>query len=188
VHTALGKQPIIQGDEPPYALTRADAGDAPDYELIELMFFAYRDLVGDADHLLENFGLGRAHHRLLHFVNRRPGLTIAELLDILKITKQSLNRVLKDMLDRNYIVAFPGENDRRQRLLFPTRRGEALALDVARVQSKRFARVLARFPPCARAKVSEFLLALVNDGERGKVAAVVADDRPRQVCEEPRQL
>ncbi len=185
--TALEKQPIIPGDEPPCAQTLADAGDAPDYEMIELMFFAYRDLVGDADHLLENFGLGRAHHRLLHFVNRRPGLTIAELLDILKITKQSLNRVLKDLLDRNYIVACPGENDRRQRLLFPTRRGEALALDVARVQSERFARVLAQFPG-ARARVREFLLAFVNEGERGKVAAVVAAKRPRQLCEKPRQL
>jgi DNA-binding MarR family transcriptional regulator len=182
--TALGKKRIIQGDQPPCALTRADAAEAPDYELIELMFFAYRDLVGDADHLLEKVGLGRAHHRLLHFVNRRPGLTIAELLDILKITKQSLNRVLKDLLDRSYVVACPGENDRRQRLLFPTLRGEALALDVARVQSKRFARVFARLPHGARASASEFLLALVNEGERPKVTAVVASDRPRQVCEE----
>ena len=120
------------------------------------MFFAYRDFVGDADHLLENFGLGRAHHRLLHFVNRRPGLTIAELLDILKITKQSLNRVLKDLLDRNYIVARPGENDRRQRLLFPTGRGEALALDVARVQSKRFARVFAQLPEAPAPRRANF--------------------------------
>ena len=179
---ALEKQPIIPGA----AATRADDGQSPDYEMIELMFFAYRDLVGDADHLLENFGLGRAHHRLLHFVNKRPGLTIAELLDILKITKQSLNRVLKDLLDRNYIVARPGESDRRQRLLFPTLHGEALALEVARVQSKRFARVFARLPPGSRARAGEFLLARGSEGERGKVAAVVAPDRARRVREEPR--
>lgn len=161
----------------------AEAAAAADYELIELMFFAYRDLVGDADHLLEDVGLGRAHHRVLHFVNRRPGLTIAELLDILRITKQSLNRVLKDMLERNYVVALPGENDRRQRLLFPTRRGEELALEVARVQSRRFASVLARLPPGARAQAIEFLLALVNEGERRKVAAVVASGPPRTVFE-----
>ncbi len=105
--TALEKEPIIHGDHPLSGLTLAGGG-APDDELIELMFFAYRDLVGDADHLLEDFGLGRAHHRVLHFVNRRAGLTIAELLDILKITKQSLNRVLKDLLDRNFVVSCPG--------------------------------------------------------------------------------
>ncbi len=172
---------IIEGAPPPVGF--AQAGGAPDHELIELMFFAYRDLVGDADQLLENFGLGRAHHRLLHFVNRRPGLTIAELLDILKIKKQSLNRVLKDLLDRKYVVACPGETDRRQRLLFPTRRGEALAFEVARVQSQRFARVFARLPVGARGRAGEFLLALVNEGERRKVAAVVAANRPRRVCE-----
>jgi DNA-binding MarR family transcriptional regulator len=187
VGAALEKKSLIEVDRPLSGFTQGGAGDAPDHELIELMFFAYRDLVCDADCLLETFGLGRAHHRLLHFVARRPGLTIAELLDILKITKQSLNRVLKDLLDRNYIVACPGENDRRQRLLFPTRRGEALALDAARVQSKRFARVFAQLPHGARAKASEFLLALLSEGEkeceRRKSAAVVASDRPRRIGE-----
>ena len=73
------------------------------YDLIELFFFAYRDFVGDADRLLETYRFGRAHHRVLHFVSRQPGLTIAELLDILKITKQSLNRVLKEL-----VAEFPG--------------------------------------------------------------------------------
>ncbi len=77
----------------------AVAGDGDALELVELFFFAYRDFVGDADRLLENYGFGRAHHRVLHFVNRRPGLTIAALLDILRITKQSLNRVLKQLLE-----------------------------------------------------------------------------------------
>ena len=67
-------------------------------ELVELLFFAYRDFVGDPDRLLEDFGFGRAHHRVLHFVARNPGLTIAELLTILKITKQSLNPVLKELI------------------------------------------------------------------------------------------
>jgi len=86
----------------------AEAGGAPMYDLIELMFFAYRDFVGDADHLLAALGFGRAHHRVLHFVSRRPGLTIAELLEILKITKQSLNRVLKELLDQDYVEARRG--------------------------------------------------------------------------------
>ena len=136
------------------------------YEMIELMFFAYRDLVGDADQLLANFGVGRAHHRVLHFVARRPGLTIAELLDILKITKQSLNRVLKEMIDRDYVEARPGMKDRRQRQLFPTARGQALALDIALLQSKRFARVFGELPEGARAQAIEFLLAMVDAGGR----------------------
>lgn len=148
----------------------ADAGGAPMYDLIELMFFAYRDFVGDADHLLATLGFGRAHHRVLHFVFRRPGLTIAELLDILKITKQSLNRVLKELLDQDYVEARQGMRDRRQRQLFPTPRGKALALDVANLQSKRFATVFAGLPEGARAQAIAFLLAMVDAKERDKIA------------------
>ncbi|WP_156898249.1 MarR family winged helix-turn-helix transcriptional regulator [Methylocapsa acidiphila] len=156
------------------------------FDLIELMFFAYRDFVGDADHLLENFGLGRAHHRVLHFVNRRPGLTIAELLEILKITKQSLNRVLKDLLDQDYVESRPGVNDRRQRQLFPTAQGKTLALDVARLQSRRFARVFAHLRDGARADAIDFLLAMVDAGERDKVAALVGA-RPVLAAPGPRR-
>src|SRR5258707_695643 len=69
------------------------------WDIIELLFFAYRDFVGDADHELEAFGFGRAHHRVMHFVHRYPGLKVADLLDVLRITKQSLGRVLKQLLD-----------------------------------------------------------------------------------------
>src|SRR5215472_18236051 len=69
----------------------------PYFDLIELLFFAYRDFVGDPDEVLEKLGFGRAHHRVLHFVNRNPGMKVAELLDVLKITKQSLGRVLKQL-------------------------------------------------------------------------------------------
>jgi len=160
------------------AVTEAEtqAGE-PMFDLIELFFFAYRDFVADADHLLEGYGLGRAHHRVLHFVNRRPGLTIAELLDILKITKQSLGRVLKDLLTRDYIEAVPGATDRRQRHLHPTGRGKSLALEVARLQSTRFARVLAQMRDGARAEAAEFLLAMVDAHERDKVAGLVASGR-----------
>jgi len=142
------------------------------YDLIELMFFAYRDFVGDADHLLAELGFGRAHHRVLHFVARRPGLTIAELLEILKITKQSLNRVLKELLDQDYVEARRGMKDRRQRQLFPTPRGTALAFDVAVLQSKRFAAVFAALPEGARAQAIGFLLAMVDADGRDKVAAM----------------
>ncbi len=102
------------------------------WDIIELLFFAYRDFVGDADHELEAFGFGRAHHRVLHFVHRYPGLKVADLLDVLRITKQSLGRVLKQLLDEGYIVQKTGNNDRRQRLLFATAKGEALVAQARR--------------------------------------------------------
>src|SRR5262245_62600912 len=100
--------------------TEALRRDATAFDLIELLFFAYRDFTSDADEVLAKFGFGRAHHRVLHFVNRNPGMKVAELLDILKITKQSLGRVLKQLVDEGYVAQRAGANDRRQRLLFLT--------------------------------------------------------------------
>src|SRR5215470_7780389 len=97
-----------------------DAAREPIWDLIELLFFAYRDFVSDPDHVLETFGFGRAHHRVLHFVNRNPGMKVADLLVVLKITKQSLGRVLKQLIEEGYVVQKEGENDRRQRLLYVT--------------------------------------------------------------------
>src|SRR5436309_8619287 len=109
---------------------RAPRGDEPIWNVIELLFFAYRDFIGDPDEVLAKFGFGRAHHRVLHFVNRNPGMKVAELLDILKITKQSLGRVLKQLVDQGYVVQKEGV-DRRQRLLYVTPKGEALAMKLA---------------------------------------------------------
>ena len=111
--------------------------------LVELLFFAYRDFVADPDHMLEEFGFGRAHHRVLHFVGRDPGLTVAELLDILKITKQSLARVLKELIDKGYIFQKEGESDRRQRLLYLTDAGENLRGRLMGPQIARFERACA---------------------------------------------
>lgn len=145
--------------------TRAE----PVYDLIELFFFAYRDFVGDADRLLENYGFGRAHHRVLHFVSRRPGLAIAALLDILKITKQSLNRVLKQLLESGFVEARAGAHDRRQRLLYPTHKGARLARDLAQLQSERFLRVLSELPPETRDAATDFLLAMINSDDRERI-------------------
>jgi DNA-binding MarR family transcriptional regulator len=139
-----------------------DAGSGPMFDLIELFFFAYRDFVGDADRLLLRYNFGRAHHRVLHFVDRRPGLAVAELLDLLKITKQSLSRVLKDLLDQNYIEQRPGLSDRRQRLLHPTEKGRALALELAQLQSRRFARAMDSLPEGAREQAAAFLAAMID--------------------------
>src|SRR5690349_15580685 len=117
----------------PEPITEAPAaGEEIDFRLIEMLFFAYRDFTSDPDHILESFGFGRAHHRVLHFVNRRPGLTVAELLEVLQITKQSLARVLKQLIDAGHIVQVQGPLDRRQRQLYPTAKGRALSLDLAR--------------------------------------------------------
>jgi DNA-binding MarR family transcriptional regulator len=177
--TSLQKKWALQR-APQDLLAKAGPGEEPDeplFDLIELFFFAYRDFVADADHLLENYHLGRAHHRVLHFVNRQPGLTIAELLDILKITKQSLSRVLKDLLKEDYVEACPGMKDRRQRQLFLTEKGRSLALEVARLQSRRLQRVFAQLPAGARADAAEFLLAMVDADEQDKVAALIATGR-----------
>ena len=103
----------------------------PIWDVIELLFFAYRDFVSEPDDVLAKFGFGRAHHRVLHFVNRNPGMKVAELLDILKITKQSLGRVLKQLVDQGYVLQKEGASDRRQRLLYVTAKGEALAMKLA---------------------------------------------------------
>lgn len=152
-------------------------GEAPAYDLIELLFFAYRDFIGDADRLLESIRFGRAHHRVLHFVQRHPGLTIAELLDILRITKQSLNRVLKELLDEGYVEAQPGEHDRRQRQLSLTARGHKLAMELAILQSRRFARALRELPPGARDQAARFLLAMIDPQERPRVEALLRSGR-----------
>jgi DNA-binding MarR family transcriptional regulator len=92
----------------------------------DLLFFGYRDFTAGADAMLAELGMGRAHHRVLHFVGRRPGITVGELLGILAITKQSLGRVLTPLMDDGYVTQAPGRSDRRQRLLSLTEKGAAL--------------------------------------------------------------
>ena len=145
----------------------AEAATALPYDLIETLFFAYRDFVGDPDRILTRYNFGRAHHRVLHFVNRNPGLTIAELLDILQITKQSLNRVLKELLEQGYVESRAGETDRRQRLLFPTDKGRDLALALARPQADRIARATSRTSAQDRDAAFRYLAAMIDAGSQG---------------------
>ena len=135
-----------------------------DFEIIELLFFAYRDFISDPDAILEKKEFGRAHHRVLHFVNRNPGMTVADLLDMLKITKQSLARVLKQLIDSGYIAQVEGTEDRRQRHLYPTAAGRALALDLARPQSRRIGRAFGKAGPETREDVVRFLAGMRNKG------------------------
>jgi DNA-binding MarR family transcriptional regulator len=157
---AIPKAAIPKAASTGPAPDKPDLAAAIDFELIELFFFAYRDFVADPDRNLADLGFGRAHHRVLHFVNRQPGLTIAELLDILQITKQSLNRVLKELVETGYVEQRAGNMDRRQRLLFATPKGRALAISLARLQADRIARALTQAGSEARDRVAAFLTAM----------------------------
>jgi DNA-binding MarR family transcriptional regulator len=146
----------------------------PIWDVIELLFFAYRDFVSDPDHVLEKFGFGRAHHRVLHFVNRNPGMKVADLLDILRITKQSLGRVLKQLVDEGYVTQQEGPDDRRHRLLFVTPKGEALAMKLAGLQTERITRALADLGPGAHEAARAFLAAMVDAESRDAVLRFIA--------------
>jgi DNA-binding MarR family transcriptional regulator len=106
---------------------------------IELMFFAYRDFTAEADTMLASCGLGRAHHRVIYFVGRNPGINVSDLLAILNITKQSLSRVLSHLITDDYIYQEQGTTDKRQRLLSLTDKGKTLEHDVTMIQRRRFA-------------------------------------------------
>ena len=151
----------------------------PVWDIIELLFFAYRDFVADPDHALESLRFGRAHHRVLHFINRNPGMKVADLLDILKITKQSLGRVLKQLVDQEYVEQKEGPHDRRQRLLYVTPKGEALAMRLARLQTTRILRALGEAGPAARENTRRFLAAMIDPGERDRVLRLIEQDRTR---------
>src|SRR6476620_1763552 len=143
------------------------------WDVIELLFFAYRDFVGDADNELEAFGFGRAHHRVLHFVHRYPGLKVADLLDVLRITKQSLGRVLKQLLEEGYIVQRTGNNDRRQRLLFATAKGETLVAKLAGLQTDRINRALRDIGSSGADTVRQFLRAMIDQNDPDKVLETI---------------
>ncbi|MBZ9655398.1 MarR family winged helix-turn-helix transcriptional regulator [Phyllobacterium lublinensis] len=144
------------------ALTKNDASEL---DIIELFFFAYRDFTADPDLILEKLTFGRAHHRVLYFINRKPGMTVAELLEVLQITKQSLARVLKQLIDTGHVVQIPGPRDRRQRELYPTLKGRELALELAAPQSRRITSALEQIGLSDRTVVEHFLKAMVNPGQ-----------------------
>jgi DNA-binding MarR family transcriptional regulator len=146
----------------------------PAWDIIELLFFAYRDFVGDPDEVLSKLAFGRAHHRVLHFVNRNPGMKVADLLEILNITKQSLGRVLKQLVDQSFVVQKEGAQDRRQRLLFVTPKGEALALKLAGLQTARINRAFAELGSAAHEAARHFLTAMIDADNREGVLRLIA--------------
>jgi DNA-binding MarR family transcriptional regulator len=140
---------------------------------VELFFFAYRDFTGDPDAVLSQYGFGRAHHRVLHFVHRNPGLRVANLLEILKITKQSLARVLKQLIGEGFITQKAGAEDRRERLLYATLKGARLAERLTALQVARIEAALAAAGPGAEAATRKFLLAMISDEDRAQVESLV---------------
>lgn len=151
--------------------------ETPAYDLIELFFFAYRDFVSDPDRILAEYDFGRAHHRVLHFVDRQPGLTIAEVLDILRITKQSLNRVLKELIEKGFIESRTGTSDRRQRHLHATQQGHNLALKLAKLQTGRIMRALGGLDPEVKDMVSAYLLGIIDQDDRAHVQRLVFGEK-----------
>jgi DNA-binding MarR family transcriptional regulator len=148
-------------------------------DVIELLFFAYRDFIADPDAILAKSDFGRAHHRVLHFVERNPGLTVADLLDILKITKQSLARVLKELIDSGFVEQRTGRLDRRQRLLYATPAGRVLSASLSAPQETRIKAALAELGPQGREMVTQFLYGMINAPERPIAARLVAQESKR---------
>ena len=144
----------------------ASPADTMPLDVMGLFFFAYRDFVGDADALLERQGFGRAHHRVLYFVNLKPGMPVADLLDILKITKQSLARVLRQLIDNGYVEQRTGAVDRRQRLLFATDKGRAFFETLSSTQTSRIDAAIAALPPEGKRTVLKFFVGMVDPADR----------------------
>jgi DNA-binding MarR family transcriptional regulator len=157
----------------PLKSSRAASEGRGEMRYIELLFFAYRDFISDPDAALIDYGFGRAHHRIMHFVSRQPGIRVADLLDILKITKQSLGRVLKQLIDSGFIEQRPGPQDRRQRLLYPTAAGRALTTRLLDLQMARVAGALKSLSPTEAAGAERFLRQMVDESEREKVARLI---------------
>lgn len=135
---------------------------------IELLFFAYRDFTAKADETLAQYGFGRAHHRVIYFVGRNPGMTVSDLLDILKITKQSLSRVLGQLVRQGFIVQRPGTIDRRQRLLSLTELGADLERKLTEEQRALIARAYKAAGAEAVDGFRKVLLGMINEADRGK--------------------
>ncbi len=152
---------------------------------IELMFFAYRDFTSDPDRILEEFGYGRAHHRALHFVARRPGLTVQGLLDILRVTKQSLNRVLRQLIADGMVESRIGREDRRQRLLSLTPKGAALEARLSEAQRARVRRAYSEAGVEAVAGFRRVLERMIDGGAREAGQGVAAAPKPAPA--EPRR-
>ena len=182
VFRPTGSLAVLQPDHdpahpPPHAANGAFPREADIRLAQDLLFFAYRDFTNAADVILEELGFGRAHHRALHFIGRHPGITVSELLAILRITKQSLARVLGALLDQDYVAQAQGDQDRRQRLLTLTRAGQALE---RRLFERQQARLAPAYHEAGSAAVDGFrsVMQLIMDEEACRNIAETHDAAP----------
>ena len=143
---------------------------------IELLFYAYRDFTSDPDAILSEYGFGRAHHRVIHFVGRNSGISVAELLSILRITKQSLSRVLGQLVEQGYILQEKGQRDRRQRLLKLTEKGQELERSLSAPQQARVASAYREAGAEAVAGFRKVMAGLINDDNRQAVLDSIMRD------------
>ena len=142
-----------------------DYGDEALRQAIEMLFFAYRDFTSGPDDILKEFGFGRAHHRAIYFVGRNPDRTVSDLLEILKITKQSLNRVLGQLIREGYVQQTQGSQDRRQRLLRLTEKGKMLEERLTENQRRRIAWAYCGAGDEAVAGFRKILLKVMSDND-----------------------
>ncbi len=131
---------------------------------VEALFFAYREFTRDPDRILNEIGFGRAHHRVMHFIHRYPGMRVADLLETLQITKQSLARVLRELIKEGYVAQESGKADKRERLLYATESGAALASRLAAPQLVKIEDALAAVGRDEEAAVARFLEAMIGEG------------------------
>lgn len=146
---------------------------------IEMLFFAYRSFTSDPDRMLAEYGLGRAHHRALHFIGRHPDISVADLLSILGVTKQSLNRVLGDLVERGIVVKRVGDRDRRNRLLILTEFGRNLDQTLSEVQRRRVRRAFKAAGADAVVGFHQVLENLIDDEEREAVLQIIQSGQVR---------
>lgn len=143
-------------------------GEAALREAMELLFFAYRDFTDEPDAILARYGFGRAHHRVIYFVGRNPGITVGALLAILKITKQSLSRVLGQLLDDGFIEQRSDAADRRRRLMHLTAKGETLEASLTERQTARIAKAYRSAGAEAVAGFRTVLRGIINEEDRAQ--------------------
>ena len=166
-HAESGTMPAESSEgcrQRPLSTAEADMRLAQD-----LLFFAYRDFTNAADVVLAELGLGRAHHRALHFIGRNPGITVSDLLAILRITKQWLARVLTALIEQGYVAQAPGRADRRQRLLTLTAAGPALERGCSTASANASAPPIARPAPQRGGWLPRVMRAIMDDAARAYI-------------------
>ena len=139
---------------------------------IEAMFFAYRGFTADPDRILDDHAYGRAHHRAIHFIHRTPGTTVNNLLAILGVTKQSLNRVLRALIEDGLVESRVGTRDKRERHLYLTEEGEALERALSEAQRNRMRAAYRAAGPEAVAGFRQVLEAMMDPEQRQQYAAL----------------